>query len=81
MAVDFSMVAAAGGTVNSLLTFRSGAWLWVKRKVAGIAGLKATDQAGLLCDVADVIAVADPAWLRQSECAIISFVVCTMMSH
>jgi hypothetical protein len=59
------------GTVNSSLTLRPRARLWVKSQVVGIRWESPANRATVLGDRPDVLLVPDPPRLRQGEHALV----------
>jgi hypothetical protein len=67
MAMDFAMMAAAERDGELVADFAAECPALGKVQVVGVAGLAAADQAGLLRDEPEVIAVADAPWLWEGE--------------
>ncbi len=61
------MVAAAERHGELVADFAAEGARLGEAQMMSIARLAAADQAGLLSDVPDVVAVTDPPWLRQRQ--------------
>jgi len=67
MAMEFAMMTAAKRDGELVANFAAQCAALGKAQVVGVAGLPAAEQAGLLRDEPEVIAVADTPWLREGE--------------
>ena len=68
MAMDFAVVAPAERDGELVADFAAECAALGEAQVMGVAGLPAADQAGLLCDEPEVIAVTDTPRFREEEC-------------
>ena len=69
--MNLAMVTAAQWHGEFIAHFAAERWALRKAHVVGIRWLPATDQARLLGDEPDVIAIADPSRLREGKHALI----------
>ena len=65
--VDFAVVAAAERHGELVADFSPERAALGEAQMVGITRLAAADQARLLSDEPDVVAVTDPPWLRQCQ--------------
>ena len=71
-AMDLAMMAAAQGHREFVADLAAERWALREAKVVGVRWLPAADQARLLGNETDVIAVADPPRLREGEHALVN---------